>query len=106
MVDSKAMITQVQEIQAILHDLHAENMLLSESFQVAAIIEKLPPSQRDFKNYLMYEHKEIKLEKLMVRLGIEDNNKIAEKGSLDSVIDPRQMLLEQTTKQQEKEIFQ
>ena len=43
MVDSKAIITQVQEIQVILHKIHAEGMSLSESFQVAAIIEKLPP---------------------------------------------------------------
>ncbi|XP_022008062.1 uncharacterized protein LOC110907377 [Helianthus annuus] len=36
----------------ILHDIHAEGMMLSETFQVAAMIEKLPPSWVDFKNYL------------------------------------------------------
>ncbi|GKF25362.1 retrotransposon protein, putative, ty1-copia subclass, partial [Tanacetum coccineum] len=30
--------------QRMLHDIHAEGMTLSETFQVAAIIEKLPPS--------------------------------------------------------------
>ena len=44
MVDSKTVISQVQELQVILHEIHAEGMSLSESFQVAAIIEKLPPS--------------------------------------------------------------
>ncbi|GKE16585.1 hypothetical protein Tco_1424162 [Tanacetum coccineum] len=34
----------VQDLQVLLHDIHAEGMILSETFQVAAIIEKLPPS--------------------------------------------------------------
>ena len=37
MVDSKTVTSQVQELQIILHELHAEKMELSESFQVAAI---------------------------------------------------------------------
>ncbi|GJU25517.1 pol polyprotein [Tanacetum coccineum] len=44
MVDSKNVISQVQDLQVLLHDIHAEGMTLSETFQVAAIIEKLPPS--------------------------------------------------------------
>ncbi|GJS73334.1 pol polyprotein [Tanacetum coccineum] len=44
MDDSKTVITQVQDLQVLLHDIHAEGMTLSETFQVAAIIEKLPPS--------------------------------------------------------------
>ncbi|XP_076918212.1 uncharacterized protein LOC143578550 [Bidens hawaiensis] len=44
MVDSKTVITQVQELQVILHEIHDKGMKLSETFQVAAIIEKLPPS--------------------------------------------------------------
>ena len=39
MVDAKTIISQV-----ILHEIHAEGMMLSESFQVATIIEKLPPN--------------------------------------------------------------
>ncbi|KZV26593.1 hypothetical protein F511_34864, partial [Dorcoceras hygrometricum] len=42
MLDSKPVIGQVQELRLILHDIHVEGMTLSESFQVAAIIEKLP----------------------------------------------------------------
>ena len=57
MVDSKTVTSQVQEIQIILHELHVEKMELSESFQVAAIVEKLPPSWKDFKNYLKHKRK-------------------------------------------------
>ena len=36
---SKTVMIQVQEIQLIIHDLHAEGMILNEPFQVGAIIE-------------------------------------------------------------------
>ena len=44
MVDSKTIISQVQDLQVILYEIHVEGMVLSESFQVAAIIEKLLPN--------------------------------------------------------------
>ena len=50
MLDTKTVISQVQDLQVILHDIHAEGMSLSESFQVATIIEKLPPLWKEFKN--------------------------------------------------------
>ena len=40
-------------------------MVVNEVFQGAAIIEKLPPSWNDFKNYLKHKHKEINLEDLV-----------------------------------------
>jgi hypothetical protein len=39
MIDSMKM-SQIQEIQLILHDIHVEMMVLNELFQVAAIIMK------------------------------------------------------------------
>ena len=75
MVDSKTVLSQVQELQVILHEIHAEGMFVSESFQVAAIIEKLPPSWKDFKNYLKHKRKEMRLEDLIVRLRIEEDNR-------------------------------
>ena len=79
MVDSKTVISQVPELQVILHEIHAEGMSLSESFQVAAIIEKLPPSWKDFKNYLKHKRKEMNLEDLIVRLRTEEDNRVFEK---------------------------
>ncbi|XP_073298295.1 uncharacterized protein [Primulina huaijiensis] len=78
MVDSKSVMSQVQELQLILHEIHAEGMSLSESFQVAALIEKLPPLWKDFKNYLKHKRKEMGLEDLIVRLRIEEDNKSTE----------------------------
>lgn len=36
MIDSKSVISQVQDLQVLLHDLHAEKMTVSGSFQVAS----------------------------------------------------------------------
>ena len=79
MVDSKSVLSQVQELQVVVHDIHAEGMTLSETFQVAAFIEKLPPSWRDFKNYLKHKRKKLSLEDLIVRLRIEEDNRLSEK---------------------------
>ena len=32
MVDSKTVLSQVQELQVVMHDIHAEGMTLSETF--------------------------------------------------------------------------
>lgn len=34
----------------ILHEIHSKSMVSSETFQVAAIINKLSPDWKDFKN--------------------------------------------------------
>ena len=92
MVDSKTIISEAQEIQVTLHDIHVENMTLSESFQVVSIIEKLSTSWNDFKSYLKHKRKDIKLEELMVRLGIEENNQNAKKCTMDSIMIQRPTL--------------
>ena len=79
MVDSKIVVSQVQELQVILHEIHAEGMMLRETFQVAAIIEKLPPAWKDFKNYLKHKRKEMSIEDLVIRLRIEEDNKGSER---------------------------
>ncbi|TYK03675.1 pol polyprotein [Cucumis melo var. makuwa] len=74
MVDSKTVISQVQEIQ-------------------------------DFKNYLKHKRKEIKLEELVVRLGIEENNRKAEKCIIDSTIDPKANIVENRPHNNKKRKF-
>ncbi|KAF3648812.1 hypothetical protein FXO38_17979 [Capsicum annuum] len=92
MIESKSVVSQVQELQVIIHDLLAEGMILAntfvkqfenvlsihitfivglivnETFQVAAIIEKLPPILKNFKNYLKHKRKEMSVEDLIVKL--------------------------------------
>ena len=53
--------------------------MLSETFQVAAIIEKLPPTWKDFKNYFKHKRNEMSIEDLIIRLRIEEDNRGSEK---------------------------
>ena len=53
--------------------------MLSETFQVTAIIEKLHPIWKDFKNYLKHKRKEMSIEDLIIRLHIEEDNRGSEK---------------------------
>ena len=39
MADTKTVIKQVEEIQVLIHELHAEGCAISEQFQVGSIIE-------------------------------------------------------------------
>ena len=57
------------------------SMNLLETFQIATIVEKLPPAWRDFKNYLKRMRKKLKLEDLIVRLRIDEDNRKSEKRS-------------------------
>ncbi|TMX02050.1 hypothetical protein EJD97_022798 [Solanum chilense] len=83
MIDSKTVITQVQELHVIIHDLLAEGLIVNDACQVLAIIEKLPPLWKDFKNYLKYKRKEMTIEDLIVRSRIEQDIKVVEKRSRD-----------------------
>ena len=63
----------------IIHEIHAEGMVLGESFQVATVIEKLPLAWKDFKNYLKHKRNKMSMEDLVVRLCIEEDNKGSDK---------------------------
>ncbi|KAM2422377.1 hypothetical protein ACFXTH_028601 [Malus domestica] len=85
MVDSKSVVSQTEDLQKIIHDIHVEGMVINESFQVTSIIEKLPPSWKEFKSYLKHKRKEMTLEDLIVRLKIEEDNRKNEKGLVSSM---------------------
>ena len=40
MADSKTVASQVQKLQVIIHEVHVEGMVSSETFKVVAIIER------------------------------------------------------------------
>ncbi|XP_075098234.1 uncharacterized protein LOC107806727 isoform X1 [Nicotiana tabacum] len=98
MVDIKFVITQVQELQVIIHDLLAEGLVINEAFQVEAMIEKLPPLWKDFKNYLKHKRKEMSLKDLIVRLRIEEDNKAAEKRGRENSTIMRANIIEENKK--------
>lgn len=63
----------------IWYEIHSKGMILSKTFYVASIIEKLSPAWKDFKNYMKHKLKEKNIEELIVRLHIEEDNKSSNK---------------------------
>ena len=86
MVDSKPVTAQLHELQIIIHELKAEGHKVGESFLVEAIMGKLPPSWRDYRNYLKHKKKEISLLDFIVRLKIEANNRRITKQSEEALV--------------------
>ncbi|CAM8984008.1 unnamed protein product [Rhodiola kirilowii] len=79
MVDSKTVVSQVQDVQLIMHEMNSEGMKVNEPFQVAAVFEKLPSGWKDFKNYLKHKRKEMSMEDLVIRLKNEEDNRLSDK---------------------------
>ena len=75
MVDEKSVEAQSHELQKIAHEIITEGMPLDEQFQIAVMIDKLPPGWKDFKNQLRHKTKEFSIESLITRLRIEEESR-------------------------------
>lgn len=75
MVDSRPIMEQVHELQLIFQGIADEGMKVCETFTVNSIVEKLPPSWGDFKNYLEFKQKSLSLQNLVSRLQNESNKR-------------------------------
>ncbi|GAU41954.1 hypothetical protein TSUD_380590 [Trifolium subterraneum] len=75
MVDERSVEVQSHELQKIAHEIITEGMPLNEQFQIAVIIDKLPPGWKDFKNQLRHKTKEFSIEGLITRLRIEEESR-------------------------------
>ena len=62
---------------------------------MVAIIEKLPPLWKEFKNYLKHERKEMRLEDLIMRLRIEEDNRASEKKVGKAIMKSKANVVEQ-----------
>ena len=105
MTDSKIVISQVQDLQLILHNIHAEDMSLCESFYVAALIEKLPQGWKEFKNYLKHKRKEMTLEELIVCLRIKEDNRNSEKRAGKHPMESKVNMVEHAPKAKKQKVF-
>ncbi|VFQ69424.1 unnamed protein product [Cuscuta campestris] len=72
MVDSKSVVAQAKELTVICNKCNEEKVGISEEFQVAAIIHKLPRSWEDFQADLKLKRTELNLEQLLMRLRIRE----------------------------------
>ncbi|XP_012575611.2 uncharacterized protein [Cicer arietinum] len=65
MVDSKSVMEQRHEIEYILNNYKQHKMHMDETIIVSSIIDKLPPSWKDFKKSMKHKKEDISLEQLV-----------------------------------------
>ena len=78
MVDSRPVMDQYNELLSILGRFTQHKMNMDEAIQVSCIIDKLPPSWKDFKHMLKHKKEELTLTELGSHLRIEDSLKAHE----------------------------
>ena len=69
-------------------------MAIDDAFQAATLIEKLPPSWKEYRNYLKQKKHDTFLEYLIVHIRIEDSNQEKDKSDLASEFSSKSNLVE------------
>ncbi|XP_024969736.1 uncharacterized protein LOC112509098 [Cynara cardunculus var. scolymus] len=70
MIDEKAILEQVHELQVLMNKLKMFSIVIPEIFQVGAVIDKLPPSWKDYSKKMMRKTEDYSLDDLLKHLRI------------------------------------
>ncbi|XP_024965855.1 uncharacterized protein LOC112506058 [Cynara cardunculus var. scolymus] len=92
MNDSKSAVKQVEELQVLVHELEIEGMGINSNFLVGSIIDKLPPSWKNFKLYLKHLSEDMSFEQLILKLRVEEDNRMNEKADAISLEPTKNMV--------------
>ncbi|CAM8905678.1 unnamed protein product [Rhodiola kirilowii] len=88
MVDSIPVMEQYNELMCILGQFTQHNMKMDDSILVSSIIDKLPPSWKDFKHTLKHKMEALSLEplggELRVRESIQMQEDVKQKETIES----------------------
>ncbi|KAK3019860.1 hypothetical protein RJ639_004105 [Escallonia herrerae] len=79
MVDGRSVMEQFNEIKSILDRYSQHKLALDEFIVVTSIIDKLPPSWKNFRNNLKHRKEDINLDELGTHLRIEEDLRKEEK---------------------------
>ncbi|GJR96163.1 retrovirus-related pol polyprotein from transposon TNT 1-94 [Tanacetum coccineum] len=85
MNDAKPVVKQVEELQIIVHEMEVEGMGINSNFFVGSIIEKLPQSWKNFKLYLKHLTDDMSFEQLVLKIRVEEDNRMIEKADANSI---------------------
>lgn len=80
MVDSRPVMEQYNKLMRILGQFEQHKMNMDESISVSSVIDKLPPSWKDFKHTLKHQKEELSLVQLGSHLRIEEGLRVQESG--------------------------
>ncbi|GJQ99731.1 zinc finger, CCHC-type containing protein [Tanacetum coccineum] len=100
MVDSRPVMEQFNELLRILGQYTQHGLKMDESISVSSVIDKLPPSWKDFKHSLKHGKDDLSLVQLGSHLRIEESLRAQEsdKGKGKEVAGPSMNMLEEDGK--------
>ncbi|XP_024989165.1 uncharacterized protein LOC112523714 [Cynara cardunculus var. scolymus] len=93
MIDTKPMVKEVEELQVLVHELEFKGMGLNTIFVVSSITKKLPSFWKNFKLYLKPLMEIIVFEQLLLKILVEEDNRLNEKVGAN-VIEPHAIMIE------------
>ncbi|KAK2999645.1 hypothetical protein RJ639_023181 [Escallonia herrerae] len=85
MIDGRSIMEQFNEIKSILDRYSQHKLALDEFIVVTSIIDKLPPSWKNFRNSLKHRKEDITLDELGTHLRIKEDLRKEEKSKSEGV---------------------
>ena len=76
MIDNKSVMEQFRDIEKLLNHFKQYDMKMDNTIVVSSIIDKLPPSWKDFKRTLKHKKEDISLEDLANSLRLEEEYRL------------------------------
>ncbi|KAJ9557199.1 hypothetical protein OSB04_011813 [Centaurea solstitialis] len=85
MVDDKPILEQIHELQVLVNKMNSLSITIPEIFQLGAILDKLPPSWKDFSKRMMHKSEDYSLDDMLKHLRIEEEARNRDKKSRNPV---------------------
>ena len=71
-VDNKSLVEQAQDIIMIIRELRSDEVKIGDNFTICGIVDRIPPSWKEFKKAMHDKQEKISLEMLIVKIHMEE----------------------------------